>query len=543
MPRSSNLSDRTRERRLEVEKALADRGLLRGPRRVLSSGRRPLDADAAIAGLRSVLAELGPLFGAFGRYLSRRADLLPATDCLRFAEIGDRAPPSSLRVVDDRILEELGGPRRELFPTFEEQPFESRWLHQSHHARLAGGERVVVRVLHPGCDDLDVELDALSVLRGVLTGTELATGEHFDEVLADFRRDVAARLELGVQADVLQALGRDARRSDLLVVPQVYRDLSSSGLLTVQWFPGSTIDEIAAQPTLQPVDAEDVARRICLVWLQMALAGHYLPLEADLLELPDGRLAVTGGTFAELPDASRVNLWNYLRATTEHFPDRAAACLLREVTKQHRSAVEGELRTRVRQVVPFRDGSWSTSGESLGEYAVLHWRLLRDVGFRARGHLDGFYQGLFWAVASARRFAPQSDPMGEALRDFDWLSGWNQLRQMTTPQQMGSSLESYLGGLVELPQKIDRILSLATEEGKGFRIPAPTPVTRRRRNSVVAVLSLGLAMAALVLLSEQWLYLAAAVGLSGAWGERLLASAFLAMGAALLWNVSRRGKP
>ncbi len=201
-------------------------------------------------------------------------------------------------------------------------------------------------------------------------------------------------------------------------------------------------------------------------------------------------------------------------------------------------AIEGELRTRVRQVVPFRDGGWSATGESLGEYALLHWRVLRRVGFRARRHLDDFYQGLFWAALSGRRFAPHGDPLGEALRDFDWLAGFNQMRQMMTPRQMGATVESYMSGLMELPQKIDQVLNLASEGG--LRLPqAPPPAARKRRNATAVVISLALAMAAFVLLADQWRALGAAAGLAELWIERLMAVVFLAVGAVLLLAAGR----
>ena len=546
-PVSSTASRKqARERRLEVERRLAEHGLLRGPRRILAAGRSRR-AKAGIADLRRLLEELGPVFAAFGRYLSSRADLLAAADCLALEDLRVPAAASSLEAVDEALSRELGRPRAEIFPVFEQVPFEIRWLDQSHRARLEGGERVVVRIVHPGREaEIDSELDALSALRGSLAGLranralerpDVSSPEHFAEVLADFRRRVGSRLDLTVEADDLQILGRDARRGDLLVVPQVYRDLSTAGVLTRQWLPGQALHEIAALPGLQEIDAYDVARRVGLMWLQMALIGHRFPIRADLLELPDGRLAVTGGSFAVLPDATRVRLWNYLRATVEHFPDRAAANLLREVSKLTPDANAGELRTRVRQVVPFRDGAWTKTGETLGEYAVLHWRLLRGVGFRARPHLDAFYQGLFWAARSARRLAPQKDPLGEAVGDFDWLAGWNQLRQLTAPREMGATAESYLETLVELPQKVDRILSLAT--GDGFSPPPEGETRRRRQSSTAAVISLALAMAAVVVVADDWRLLAAAAGLSAVWAERLLAAAFLGLGLVLLKAVGK----
>ncbi len=532
-------SRRARRRRLEVKRVLAARGLLRGPR-TLRSGARP-GAGFEILELGAALEQLGPVFAAFGRYLVQRADLLPASDCLALEGLGGEPPLSHVVAVDRTIERQLGRPRTEVFPGFDEEPFEVRWLDQCHRARLAGGEKVVVRVIHARAqgfalegEDLEGELEALAELRGVFAGPGFAGADHFPSVLEDFRRAIAARLDLGTLAAGLESLARDARGSDLLVVPRVFGELSTSRVLTTEWLPGSTLDEIFTGPALPEIDAHDLARRLGLIWLRMALAGRRFPIEAEVRELPDGRLAVTGGRFAALPDATRVRLWSYLRALIEHFPDRAAASLLPEVSKARPDAVAAELRTRVRQVVPFRDGGWSATGESLGEYAVLHWRLLRDAGFIPRRHLDEFYQGLFWAARAARRLAPQQDPLGEAVRDFDWLAGWNQFRQLTAPRQVAVTAESYLEALVDLPPKVDRILTLAAREG--FRLPRRS--RRGEKNATARVIALALSMAALALLAGPWRALGAALGLSAVSAERILALLFLGLGLWLLKTVA-----
>ncbi len=525
-------SRRVHRRRLEVERLLSARGLLRGPRRILSGGRPPGSEVDALE-LRSALEDLGPTFAAFGRYLAQRADLLRATDCLLLEEVAVKASPSPIAAVEARLRQELGRERSEVFPVFEETPFEVRWLEQRHRARLADGELVVVRVIHPGrARDLEEELEGLAVLQGAVCDPGASAGQ-FARVVADFRCSVADRLDFGIEADALGVLGRDAGANEYLVVPEVHRELSTSKVMTVQWLPGSTLEELAAGTAMPEIDAYDLARRIGLTWLQMTLAGRRYPIEAEVKELPDGRLAVIGGRFASLGDDSRARLWSYLRAAVEHFPDRAAANLLGEVTKARADATRGELRTRVRQVVPFRDGAWSATGESLGEYAVLHWRVLRGAGFVPRRRLDEFFQGLFWAARAARRLAPQKDPLGEAVRDFDWLAGWNQLRQLTAPRQVGATLESTLETLVELPPKIDRILGIA--EGEGFRLPARHGGSAARRsNATVAAVCSCLAMAAVVLLAEPWRAVAAAAGLGAVWPERILAAAFLGLGFLLL---------
>ena len=132
----------------------------------------------------------------------------------------------------------------------------------------------------------------------------------------------------------------------------------------------------------------------------------------------------------------------------------------------------------------------------------------------------------------ARRFAPERDPLGEAVLDFDWLAGWNQLRQLTAPRQMGVTAEAYLETLVELPPKIDRILSLAN--GDGFRLPPSQRAVEPRRGSTAAVIASGLAMVAVVVVAGPLRTLAEAAGVAAVWAERGLAVAFLGLGFVLL---------
>ena len=58
--------------------------------------------------------------------------------------------------------------------------------------------------------------------------------------------------------------------------------------------------------------------------------------------------------------------------------------LLRELEPLSRDASEDDFELRLRQVVPFRDGSWSEHGNNVAEYVVLHWQVAdADVFVRA----------------------------------------------------------------------------------------------------------------------------------------------------------------
>ncbi len=532
----------TADRRRDVERRLIDQRLVEGPR-----GRRAAAPEGGVGDdfggrLHRALAGLGPVFGAFGPYLARRPDLLPLADCLRLEELARSEPPPVLapEAVRQRLEGELAAPAAELFARFDPEPWARGPLHQTQVARLADGREVLVclPLAAPGpATRRDLEL--LNLLRPALRRRVL----DLDQALADFRRWLIAESDLAARAGRLEALFRDAAGSDLLAVPRVHRRRSGGGVLTVERLAGipleATEGEAAGPRAAGPREAgpREAARRLHLLWLEQVLGAGLFPVEAEVVALADGRLAVTGGEIAEMPEAARRNLWNYLRSAAAHDPDRACECLARELEPMRRGAVERDLLLALRQVVPFRDGSWSPRADLLAEHLVLHWRVSREAGFRPRPHLLAFFRGLFWAARLGHRLCPRSDPLRDALDDLRWLTGWQELRALADPRQLGESLETGLSSLLALPQKLDRVLDLATADRPLVQVEIrETAADRRRRNRTVLAVCLCLVLATLILLVTEL----GSLGLGGPSVERLSAVVFLAVGGALLWVLGRR---
>src|SRR5260370_29347401 len=172
MVRSAGPTGRRRagdgRRRDEVARRLAARGLTRRPRIVGGHGAPVTSAGAAegpaerhrtgaaaeppILRLRAALLELGPVFIAFGRYLSSRPDLLSDTDCQVLDALPGGHPPMAPMATEalHRLLgEELGRPPETAFAAFEPLPVESTLVYQEHRARLADGEQVSAAVVGP----------------------------------------------------------------------------------------------------------------------------------------------------------------------------------------------------------------------------------------------------------------------------------------------------------------------------------------------------------------------------------------------------------
>src|SRR5215470_1905204 len=137
----------SKRRRVEVEQCLAELGLSSGPRRL----RRPTNRqneDHHCRRLKAALLRLGPLFSAFGLYLSSRVDLFPIDYCLELSTIPDRRPSTPPIRAMDLMHQEMGMKMAGAFLHIQPEPFQSRLVFQTHLAVLRDGSHATVKVIH-----------------------------------------------------------------------------------------------------------------------------------------------------------------------------------------------------------------------------------------------------------------------------------------------------------------------------------------------------------------------------------------------------------
>lgn len=534
-------------RREEVLSRLAACGLARGPHRVVGTQSGPLESRAAR--LRAALSELGPVFCAFGLYLATRIDLLRAADCLELAAVPDRAPPAPPAAVGELFRRELGCAPEEAFQVFEEEPFESGLFQQSHRAQTPDGARVVFKIIRLGSEQSflrDVEL--LPLLEVALDGLAPG-GASFKGASEDFANTLRQHLDFAHEAKALEALAREAKEFEMLRVPAVRRDLSSARVLTVEELAGTRLSEVdfssggrRARGELPGVnDRDGLARLLCAVWLRLALSGQVFPVEPHLgnvLVVSDKQVAFTGGHFAGLPGESQSNLWRYLLATAGDEPDRACACLLREVKRARASGAEEELRHLFRQVVPFRDSEWHLDDDvnRLVEHLVVHWRAASRCGYVPQPHLPSFYRGLFMVTSVAQALSPEGDPLLDGLQDARLLSSLSRVRRLMSLQQMGEEFDRYAAMMVGLPGRFDEMLSLGEEGGARLKLRVTERDSdRRQRNSSTVVTALLLVLASVSLLLPPLTHSL----LTREWADRVNVVVFILVGVSVLRAASR----
>lgn len=518
-----------KRRRREVSECLAAYGLRRGPRRLL----REAEGEPGLGRrLRLALESLGGAFAAFGLYAAGRADLLSATDCRELAALPDWSQPAPAAAVMALLEREVGGAPEAVFSFFEELPFESRLLWQSHRARLADGTPVVVKLTRPEAHFAD-DLGLLQLLK------EALADEEWTRAAADFRRTLRRQLDLRNEAAAFRALARDAEGFEALRAPAVFGDLCSARVLTVEELPDARPADVVAgaRGDAPGAGGEELARLLCLAWLRQALLGSVFPVEpraANILVVTRTQLAFTGGAFTTLRPESQANLRDYLIAVSTEDPDRACSCLLRELDGRHEPGRDRLLRQKLRQVMPFRDwGREGGAGPTLAEHSLLHWRLVSEHGYAPRAHLVSFYRGLFAVAALAQRLSPESDALLEGLRDLRLTAGLSQLREMVGLEELGGQMDRYAALLAELPQRLDDVLTLASDGSAHLGLhPPEVTAARRRKSAVASAMSLLAVVVSLALLLR-------AMADSGVWQHRIGAVVFTLCGLLLLRAVSR----
>jgi predicted unusual protein kinase regulating ubiquinone biosynthesis (AarF/ABC1/UbiB family) len=488
---------------------------------------------------------MGPVLASFAAYLSTRADLLPYQDCRELAAVQDRSAPTPLAVVESTIRQELGHRDQDIIDSLDPTPLRQSFLHQWHRAVLPGGEEVTVKVVRAEAEGraaADVEL--LPVIEQVvLTGQdlrELALGD----AVADFRRRLQRQLDLTHELDGLEHLAAEIAGFEMLEVPECYHDYCSPRVLTCAWIEGQSIDAFLAAADSTGNDQrrrQELARRLCLAWLQQCLIESTCA-QGDLgswLLLDDDRFAITGGELTALTATVRENLLDYLIAARKEEPDHAATYLLQEVKAAEDAASRDRLRMLLRQAEPFRDGGWSDqfAGQRLADSLLVQWRLCRRAGYRPGRHMLAFWRGLFALELITRRLAPEQDSLKQGVDDLRLVAAAAHLRRELGPSRFATNLEQTAPVLQELMVRGDEVARLL-EQGRlkinlasePEREESSKPMSRWR-----ATISLLLVLIVLVLLSHRLTL----TQLDPTWIQRAAAATYTGVAVIVLWLVAR----
>ncbi len=460
----------------------------------------PEDVHAARAGtvavarrLRLAFEDLGPTFIKFGQILSTRPDLIPMEVARELQGLQDDVEPMSSEEFREVFAEELGQDPESLFARFIEEPIAAASVAQVHKAFLKNGEEVAVKVQRPSIDKIiDADLDILYFLARQLIEV-VPEARLFDPVgvVGEFERAIRKELDFEQEALNIERFTRNFESVDYVHVPKVYKELSTSRVLTMEFIHGTKIIEAVEQ---KKADGEVLARRsLALLFKQFFQDGffHGDLHPGNILILPGNRICYLDfGLVGRLTPEMRDRIVDMLFAVGRRDYD-ALGRVLFEMGER-----EGPVDYDVFTADVYEIAERYLEGVSLGDVDV--GRLFQDLVQGAMRHkirMPSAYtmctKALMTVEGMGKRLAPDMDIVEEAQPFIREL-----LRERYSPERLWKRSSEVVHGLSKLLRQVPPALTRVAEdvdEGKLVLriedIRAREGVEDRRRGDRMWVLS------------------------------------------------------
>jgi predicted unusual protein kinase regulating ubiquinone biosynthesis (AarF/ABC1/UbiB family) len=187
---------------------------------------------------------------------------------------------------------------RDAFAEFEPEPIGTASIAVVHRARLFDGRQVAVKVLRPEIEyTVATDLDLMQPLLEILvrqTGDQMAGSTL--QLLDGFRVQIGEEMDLRNEARSLAHFRRLQSEFDLklMAVPEPYPELSGRNVLTMEYFDGVPIDDLAQVADLGfdpgPL-VQEVMRSFFLTTVRWG-AFHGDVHAGNMMLLRDGRIGV-----------------------------------------------------------------------------------------------------------------------------------------------------------------------------------------------------------------------------------------------------------
>ncbi|KAL7447040.1 hypothetical protein ACHAXM_011572 [Skeletonema potamos] len=251
------------------------------PRKLAKAGASEEEVSAARVDaatfIRDGLLRLGPTFVKLGQVVSTRTDVLPAEYTNILKTLQDDVPGFSGKRAKEIISKELGKPCDQVFKDFSLEPLAAASLGQVHTATYKG-KKVAIKVQRAGLKELfDVDLKNLKKLAELLDKFDPKTdGADRDWVAIYSESERLLYLEIDYlnEASNCERFARDFSDIDYVRVPEVYREVSTPLVLTMEFVESFKLTDIEKIDSLG-LDRELLAKRTADAFLRQIVETGY----------------------------------------------------------------------------------------------------------------------------------------------------------------------------------------------------------------------------------------------------------------------------
>jgi ubiquinone biosynthesis protein len=408
------------------------------------------NADRAVR-LRAALEELGPTFAKLGQILSTRPDLVSPEVTEELAKLQDRVAPLTEEEVVRVMEQELRVPWEDVFESIDPEPLAAGTIGQVHRATLENGEHVVVKVQRPRArEEIMRDLGLLELFAEKALGRETLRGAvDIPALVGHLSESLRRELDFLQEAANVERMRAVLAPYDRLGVPRLYRDLSTSRLLVLEFVEGVPIRDARDSD-----ERREAGRQLLEAFYRQILGDgffHADPHPGNLLWTGEKIYLLDLGMVGELGPELRELLILLLLAFSRNDPRFLSEAVLMLAGEERRSdldldALEREFAEFVDrfQVGSLRDIRIGPMLDGLIQIAGRH-------GVRLPASLALSGKAFGQVQLAITELDPTLDPF-RVVGDFLLRNVRERLRRQLEPQRIfyeGQKLKLRLGRLVE----------------------------------------------------------------------------------------------
>ena len=294
---------------------------------------KPLRNLRQVERIRMTLEKLGPTFIKFGQVMSTRPDLVPSGMLVELQKLQESVPPFASDEAIAQLEAELGKPVAELFASFDRTPLAAGSLGQVHRATHFNGTELAVKIRRPTAVR-DVERDLLLMHElAALVESNVPEARIFDPLglVNHFARSIRRELNFAREGRTMNEFRRLFRQDATLYVPQVFEELTTEAILTMEFVDALRIDELSQLQDTKCTPSEIAANGARIFMKQAFEFGvfHGDPHPGNIRILRDGTICLLDyGMIGMLDGKTREQLIDILLAISQQNVDAAVKLVL-----------------------------------------------------------------------------------------------------------------------------------------------------------------------------------------------------------------------